>query len=143
VTAIRIVLGVVGGLLLLYGTIRLVHGLPTRMLVVVVLWLAAAVLIHHGVLSPLVLGVGATLRRYVPDRGRGFVQAGLIMAATVTVIAIPLIMRQLTQPPAKAMLLQDYRITLLVLLVLIAVGTSIAYAIRVAKDRARSGEPTG
>jgi len=133
----RIVLGVVGGLLLLYGAIRLGHGLPPPMLLVLVGWLAAAVIIHLGVLSPLVLAVGAGLRRFVPDRGRAFVQAGLIMAATVTIIAIPLILRQHSQPPAKAMLLQDYRISLLELLVIIVVGTSVAYAIRVAREKAR------
>jgi hypothetical protein len=132
----RIVLGVVGGLLLLYGAIRLGHGLPPPMLFVLVGWLAAAVIIHLGILSPLVVAVGAALRRIVPDRGRALVQAGLIMGATVTVVAIPLILRQHSQPPAKAMLLQDYRINLLVLLVIIAVGTSVAYAIRVVRDRA-------
>lgn len=135
--AVRIVLGVVGGLLVLYGAIRLGHGLPPPVLFVLIGWLVAAVIIHFGVLSPLVLAVGAALRRFVPDRGRAFVQAVLIMGATVTVIAIPLIMRQHSQPPAKAMLLQDYRVNLLLLLVIIAVGTSVAYAIRVARDRAR------
>jgi hypothetical protein len=137
VRAVRIVLGVVGGLLLLYGAIRLGHGLPPPVLFVLVGWLAAAVIIHFGVLSPLVVAIGAALRRFVPDRGRAFVQAGLIMGATVTVIAIPLILRQHSQPPAKAMLLQNYGVNLLILLVVIAVGTSVAYAIRVARDRAR------
>lgn len=135
--AVRIVLGVVGGLLVLYGVIRLVHGLPPPLLLVLVAWLAAAVIIHLGVLSPLVLAIGAVLHRAVPDRGRAFLQAGLIMAAAVTIIAVPLILRQLTQPPAKAMLLQDFRLNLLVLLVIIAVATSIAYAIRVARNRTR------
>lgn len=138
---IRIVLGLVGSLLVLYGVLRLVHGLPARLLLALLLWLAAAVIIHHGVLSPLVLGIGAGLRRFVPDRGRTFVQAGLIMAAAVLVIAIPLILRQFSQPPAKAMLLQDYRVNLVILLVIIAVGTSVAYAIRVARDRAPDGTP--
>lgn len=133
----RIVLGVVGGVLLLYGVVRLVHGLPGATLLVLIGWLAAAVIIHLGVLSPLVLAVGAVLRRLVPDRGRAFVQAGLIMAAAVTVIAVPLMLRQFSQPPEKAMLLQDYRVNLLVLLVIIAVGTSLAYAIQVARTRAR------
>lgn len=133
--AIRIVLGVVGGLVLIYGVSWLVHGLPGATLLVLIGWLATAVIIQLGVLTPLVLAVGALLRRFVPDRGRAFVQAGLIIAAAVTVIAVPLMLRQFSQPPAKAMLLQDYRVNLLVLLVIIAVGTSVAYAIRVARTR--------
>lgn len=133
----RIALGVIGGLLLLYGAIRLIHGLPVSLLLALGGWLAAAVIIQLAVLSPLLVGVGVGLRRLVPDRGRAFVQAGLIMGAVVTVIAVPLLLRQGTQPPAKAMLLADYRLNLLVLLAVIAVGSLITYAIRVARDRSR------
>lgn len=142
--ALRIALAVVGLLMIGYGAIRLLHGLPPAMLAVLGGWLLAVLIIHHGVLSPLVLAIGAALRG-LPDRGRGFVQGGLITAAAVVAIAIPLIMRQFTQPPAKAMLLQDYRLTVLVLLLIIAGGTCAAYAIRVARDRktsAPSGPPT-
>ena len=71
---LRIVLGVVGGLLLAYGAGRLLHGLPLATLLVLGGWLLAALLLHHGVLQPLVLAVGAALRA-IPDRARGFVQA--------------------------------------------------------------------
>ena len=47
------------------------------MLVWVAVWLVAAVIIHDGILSPLVLTIGAALRRFVPDRGRRYLQAGL------------------------------------------------------------------
>jgi hypothetical protein len=143
VTVVRIVLAAVGGALTIYGGVRLVHGLPPPVLLVLGGWLVAVVIIHHGVVSPLVLGVGAALRRWVPDRARGYLQAGLIMASAVTVIAVPLILREHTQPPAKAMLLQDYRQSLLALLLVIAVLTCIAYAIRVARDRAPSSDSSG
>ena len=64
-------------------------------------------------------------------------QAALIMTAAVTLIAIPLILRQFSQPVSKAMLLQPYGINLAVLLGIIALGTLIAYAVRVARDRSR------
>ena len=131
---LRIGLGAVGGLLLAYGAFRLLHGLPLPTLLVLGGWLLAALVIHHGLLSPAVLAVGAALRG-LPDRARGFVQAALIMTAAVTVIALPLIIRQLSQPAAKAMLLQHYGPNLALLIGVIALGTSIAYAIRVARDR--------
>ena len=53
--AIRIVLGVVGGLLLIYGVSWLVHGLPRATLLVLIGWLAAAVIIQLGVLTHEVL----------------------------------------------------------------------------------------
>lgn len=134
---VRILLGVVGGLLLAYGGARLLHGLPLPTLLVLAGWLLAALVIHQGVLSPAVLAVGAALRS-LPDRARGFVQAALIMVGAVTVIAIPLIIRQFSQPAGKAMLLQQYGINLALLVGIIALGTLIAYAIRVARDRSSS-----
>jgi len=136
---LRIGLGAVGGLLLAYGAARLLHGLPLPTLLVLGGWLLAALVIHHGLLSPAVLAVGAAVRA-VPDRARGFVQAALIMVAAVTVIAIPLIIRQFSQPVSKAMLLQQYGVNLALLVVIIALGTLIAYAIRVARERTSGGE---
>ena len=42
---------------------------------------------------------------YVLDRGRRYLQFGLIMAAMVTVIAVPMIHRDDREPPSKALLL--------------------------------------
>ena len=131
---LRIGLGAVGGLLLAYGAFRLLHGLPLPTLLVLGGWLLAALVIHHGLLSPAVLAVGAALRG-LPDHARGFVQAALIMTAAVTVIALPLIIRQYSHPAVKAMLLQRYGVNLALLIGVIALGTLIAYAIRVARDR--------
>lgn len=139
----RIALALVGAAMIIYGAIRLLHGLAPPLLAVLAGWLLAVLIIQFGVLSPLVVAITVVLGG-LPDRGRAFVQGGLITASAVVVIAIPLIMRQFTQPPAKAMLLQDYRLTLLVLLLVIAGGTCAAYAIRVARDRrgtASSGAP--
>ena len=133
--AARIALAAVGIVLVLYGAGRILFSVPPPLLVVLGLWLVGALLIQHGIVSPLVVAVGMALRRLVPDRGRRFLQAGLIVAALVTVVAIPLIARQGTQPPAKALLLQDYAANLTLLLGLIAGVTLVAYAVRVARDR--------
>ena len=136
---LRIGLGAVGGLLLASGAFRLLHGLPLPTLLVLGGWLLAALVVHHGLLSPAVLAAGAAVRG-IPDRARGFVQAALIMVAAVTVIAIPLIIRQFSQPASKAMLLQHYGGNLALLVGIIALATLIAYAIRVARDRKPSVE---
>ncbi len=133
----RIVLAVVGVLVALYGILRLVVGLPPGILLLLAGWLAAAILIHHGLVSPAVLAVGWVLRRLVPDRARTFVQAGLIVAAAVTTIALPLWYRQFSQPASKAMLLQHYGANLVWLLVGITAGSLSAYVVRVTRDRRR------
>jgi hypothetical protein len=131
----RIGLAVLGIVLVLYGAGRILFSVPPPVLVVLGGWLVGALLVQHGVVSPLVVAVSAALRRLMPDRGRRFLQVGLIMAGMVTVVAIPLIIRQGTQPPAKALLLQDYAVNLAVLLGLIAALTLVGYAVRVARDR--------
>jgi hypothetical protein len=85
------------------------------------------------VLSPLVLAVGAVLRRWVPDRGRRFLQAGLITGAMITVVALPMIYLEGSQPPEKAILLQHYGTNLTLALGIVAAVTLALYAVRVAR----------
>ena len=66
----RIVLGVLGIGAATYGISQLLTHVPVQSLVLLALWLIAALIIHDGLLSPVVVGVGSALRRYVPDRGR-------------------------------------------------------------------------
>jgi hypothetical protein len=78
--------------------------------------------------------VGWLLRRYVPDRGRRYVQVALIMIALVTVIAIPMIFLRGSQPAAKALLLRNYGANLIVIIGVLAIVSLILYAVRVARD---------
>lgn len=131
----RLAFAIVGVVAVFYGAGRILVSVPPPLLLLLGVWLAGALVIHHGVLSPVVVAFGWALRERVPDRARRFLQAGLIVAGLVTVVALPLIARQGTQPPAKALLLQNYGLNLLLLLGLVAVATLIAYAVRVARDR--------
>jgi hypothetical protein len=143
----RIALGVAGVLLALFGIFRLATEVPVSDLVVLALWLIAAVAIHDGVLSPVVVAVGALLTR-VPARGRRYLQAAFVTGAMVTVIALPMIYRRDSQPPQKAILLRDYAGNLAILLGIIAALTLVLYAVRVARrertttDRADQADQT-
>jgi hypothetical protein len=134
----RLVLGVLGVLVVVYGIVNLGVHIPGQTLVWVAVWLIAAVIIHHGVLSPLVVAVSSLLRSMVPDRGRRYLQAALITAVPVAVIAIPMIYRQGSQPPSKALLLQNFTANLGLLLGIIAGLCLVGYAIRVARDQSPS-----
>ena len=131
----RLILGILGVLGVLYGSVNLLVHAPGQSLVWLAVWLIAAVLIHHGVLSPVVIAVGSLLRRVIPDRARRYLQVALITAVPVTVIAIPMIFRQGSQPPSKALLLQNFTANLGLLIGIIAGACLIGYAIRVARDR--------
>lgn len=140
----RWVLGILGVVAVLYGIVNLGVHVPGLSLVWLAVWVVAAVLIHHGVVSPVVIAVSSLLRRLVPDRGRRYLQAGLITAVPVTLIAIPMIYRQGSQPPSKALLLQNFTANLGLLLGIIAALSLVGYAIRVARDRSptRGGSPS-
>ena len=136
----RIILAIAGILLGLFGVYRLFTEIPLSGLVALGVWLLAALLIHDGLLSPAVVGIGSLLRRFVPDRGRRYLQAALLMGGLVTVVALPMIYLRGSQPPVKALLLQNYGLNLTLVLGLIAVITLSLYAIRVARDSS-SAEP--
>ena len=133
------VLGILGVLVILYGIVNLLLHIPGQTLVWVAVWLIAAVLIHHGLVSPVVIAVSSLLRRVIPDRGRRYLQAALITAVPVTVIGIPMIYRQGSQPPSKALLLQNFTANVGLLLGIIAGLCLVGYAIRVARDRSPAG----
>jgi hypothetical protein len=132
----RAVLAVAGILLGLYGFGRLVTQVPGHSLIGLAVWLVAALIIHDGIASPLIIAVGALLAG-MPPRGRRYLQAGMIMGVMITVIAVPMIVRQDSQPLSKAILTQNFGANLTLLLGLVSVGTLVAYAIRVARDQLR------
>ena len=131
---------VTGGLLVLfYGAWHLVTELPGNLRDLAV-WMVAVVVIHDGVVSPLVVALGWIMAATIPPRGRRYVQSALITGALFTIIAIPLIHRKGTQPVSKALLVQNYAGHLAILLGLVAAANLIAYAVSVARDRRT---PTG
>jgi hypothetical protein len=138
VKAWRIALAVAGVALAAFGVFRLVTEVPPSQLLILGLWLIAALIIHDALLAPSVVGAGWLLRPYVPDRGRRYLQLALIMIALVTVIAVPMIFLRGSQPAAKALLLRNYGANLIVIVGVIAVISLILYAARVARDRSAS-----
>jgi len=135
VKAWRIILAIAGIGLGAFGVFRLFSEIPTHNLLVLAVWLIAALVIHDAILAPSIVGVGWLLRRYVADRGRRYLQIALIMSALVTVIAVPMIFLRGSQPAAKALLLRNYGANLILVIAIIAVVTLIFYAVRVGRDR--------
>ena len=129
----RIALGVAGALLLTFGVFRLVTELDAGNLFALGLWLVAAVAIHDGLIAPITVGTGVALT-FVPSRFRRYLQGGLVVGALITVIAVPLIGRQGTQPEAKAILLRDYSANLALLLGMTAAIALVLYALRVLRE---------
>jgi hypothetical protein len=126
----------IGGIALgAFGIFRLATEIPLHNLLILAVWLVAALIIHDAVMEPSVIGVGWLLRRYVPDRERRYVQIALIMIVLVAVIAIPMIFLRGSQPMEKALLLRNYGANLILIIGIIAVIGLILYAVQVARDR--------
>lgn len=136
----RIALGVAGGLMLTFGLFRLVTELDPGDLFVLGLWLAAAVVLHDGLVAPITVGTGVALTR-VPPRARRYLQGALLVGALITIVAIPLIWRQGTQPESKAILLRDYAANLTLLLGMTAAVALVLYALRVLRNPIPAGAP--
>jgi hypothetical protein len=129
----RIVLGAAGILLALFGAFRLLTQVPIADGAILAAWMVGVVVIHDGVLSPLVIAVGTLVAR-TPPRARRYVQFALVTGATIAVIGVVLVARRGSQPAAKALLLRDYGTNLAILLGLVAAGSLGAYAARVARE---------
>ena len=129
VKAWRIVLASLGVSAVVFGTGRADHRRSGRRPAALVVWLAAAVIIHDALWSPGLLGVGALLSR-VPARGRRYLQGGLVVGAALTVLAVPMIYLHGRQPPSKSILLQDVGANLALLLGIIAAVSGAAYVVR-------------
>jgi hypothetical protein len=136
----RIALGSAGGLLLAFGVFRLVTKLDPGDLVVLGLWLVAAVVLHDGLVAPTTVGVGALLTG-VPPRARRYLQGALVVGGLITVVAIPLIGRRGSQPASKAILLRDYGVNLALLLGMTVAVALALYALRVLRQQRSANTP--
>ncbi|MEP6649923.1 MAG: hypothetical protein ABJA74_08415 [Lapillicoccus sp.] len=139
----RIGFATAGILLGLFGAVQLVTQVPVGSLIGLALWMIAAVVIHDGILSPLVVGVGWFLSQRVPARARRYLQGGLVAGGLITVVALPLIVRSRTanEPASKALLQQDFGGNLTVLLGIAAAVSLVFYAARVARDARTEAQP--
>lgn len=131
----RMLLAASGIALIGFGGFRLVTEIPTPALEGLATWLVVAVALHDGLLAPVTALVGSVVNRLLPPRLGRYVSGALVVGAGVTVITVPLVLRQGSQPSAKALLQQRYAVHLGWLWVAIGLVTAGLYAGRVLRDR--------
>ncbi|MEU3726624.1 hypothetical protein [Streptomyces sp. NPDC031705] len=86
-TVYRYALGALGLLLIGIGG-RLVAGLPDPLGVLV--WLGGALVLHDGVIAPLVLGAGLLV---AAGPGRGVVRGALVTGGALVLVTLPALLR--------------------------------------------------
>lgn len=87
----RILLGAVGVPVGIYGAWLLLSRQDTGQIVDAGIWLGAGVLLHDFVLTAVVLVVAALGTRLLPASARTAATVGLIVLATVTLVAVPVL----------------------------------------------------
>ncbi|MFE2524719.1 hypothetical protein ACFXEL_10825 [Streptomyces sp. NPDC059382] len=127
----RYVMGALGLALMAWGGLLLVRQPePWR----IALWLAGAVVLHDGFLAPLVMAVAA-LTAAAGLRLRGVPRAALIVAGSLTAVALPPLLRPGAVANATVLPL-DYLRNWLLTMAVIAVLTLLYTGTRAALRRA-------
>ncbi|MFF5928497.1 hypothetical protein [Streptomyces hydrogenans] len=128
--AARYALGGLGVLLIGIG-VRLVVAEPDP--AGVLLWLAGALVLHDGILAPLVLAVGLLL---VGRRHRGTLRGALVVAGGLVLVTLPLLVRP-GEPPNPSALPLPYGRNLAIVLAVVAAGTTARVLVRRRRERAQ------
>jgi hypothetical protein len=89
------------------------------------LWFVGSALIHDLLLAPVVFLVAVWLGRIVPSGVRPIVQAGLVVAAPIVVVALPLVAGQGGAPGNPSALPRNYPMGLILILSAVAVATGL------------------
>ncbi|MFK4227616.1 hypothetical protein [Streptomyces sp. NPDC019890] len=114
----RIATGALGIVLMAVGATLLATGGQIKD---VALWLAGAIVLHDGIIAPLVLGIGLLLAA-VPARGA--VRGALVVAGCLTMVALPVLLRP-GRPTNPSALPLDYLRNWLLVLAAVAVLTAV------------------
>ena len=90
------------------------------------IWLVGGVVLHDGVLAPLVLLACLAATRLLPRIARGPAAAGLVVLGSVTLLAVPVLGRFGARPDNPTLLDRDYALGWVVLAGLTIAGVAVA-----------------
>lgn len=134
---VRLLLGGAGLLLIAIGG-RLLADLPDPLDVLV--WMGGAVVLHDGIVAPLVLAAGLAVAA-VP--ARGLVRGALLTAGVLVLVTLPLLLRPGTAPNPSALPLPYGRNLLLVLTAVAVAAGAMAAGGRWRRSRRRASGGAG
>lgn len=86
------------------------------------IWLAGGVVVHDGIVAPLVVGVGLILVRNIPEYARKPFTVGLILWGTVTIAVANVLSGMGGKPDNDTILDRPYVATWLVMTVVVFAG---------------------
>jgi hypothetical protein len=135
---LRILLGAVGLAAGLFGALRLLQTGWANIFHAVI-FLAGGVAVHDGFLAPLTIAVTVLGTRLLPPVVRGRVTLGLAVLLTVTVSALPAILRLGARTDNDTLLPRNYLVGWVVLAVVVLVGTVLVDLLVSRRARSSAG----
>ena len=120
-TPARLVLGMLGLGLVGYGGVLLWDN-PTVVLIRIVVWAAAAVVLHDFVFAPLCAAVGFAGRRWLPRRLQVPVGVAALCAVVLGFLAVPVFDKPGLRPDNRTVLDRDYHLGLGLSLAVVALA---------------------
>jgi len=149
VVAARAVLISGGILLMLIGAYQLVTTQRIDQLFGLALWMLGAIVLHDGVLAPIVLFAGVLLRRTgrrLPWSVLVVIQIAVVVGSVMTLIVVPEIAGQLRGPTNPTILTGEYGLRLAVMWVVLLVLAGVVSAVLIRRgprrDMALARDPT-
>jgi hypothetical protein len=136
----RVVIGGIGLLLLLTGVWKVLHAVQPASYVWLVVWLGGAVVLHDGVLVPLLSLLRTGTRRglpALPEPAIAVVKAGLVVGGLLVLVVVPEIWAQHLGPLNPTVLPGSYARRLVVTLAVVAVLTAAGAAVATRRSAGR------
>jgi len=132
-TAVRRVLVAIGAITIGYAVLSAIAD-PDVKLLGVLIFLAAVLVLHDGILLPITIGVGVLFGR-LPLPARVPVRVAALISLPITIVALPLVLGYGRSPDNPSILPLHYGRGLLVTLAVIWVPTVVITAIRLRRHR--------
>jgi len=134
----RVILIAFGVALLIVGALVLLATVEPTNYLGIAIWFLGALIIHDGILGPVVFGVSVVMRkssRRIPFGVLLIIQGALVIGALFTAIVVPEILKQGIGTANPTLLPLEYGRNLVVFYVALAVVTAAAIAVYIGMRR--------
>ena len=135
---VRIALIVIGLAGLFAGAVIMVQKERPDQILGVIVWIGAAIIVHDGILSPLLLLVDVWMRRAgrrIPYAVLAIIQGGVVVGAIMSLLVLPEIYKKSIGTKNPTILPLDYGLNLALFWAAVAVLTAAACALYLRRAR--------
>ncbi|MDN4640626.1 hypothetical protein QCD70_10265 [Agreia sp. PsM10] len=141
---VRIALIAIGLAGLFAGAVILVQKERPDQILGVIVWIGAAIIVHDGILSPLLLVIDVWMRRTgrrIPFGVLAIIQGGVVVGAIMSLLVLPEIYKKSIGTKNPTILPLDYGLNLALFWAAVALLTAAACALYLRRARRRRTAP--